>query len=192
MEWVLRILAALKPALPATIVALGATMIVFNMLWYYCRNSWVNRKSFKVAGLFFSLGNQGALQLSCAWLKFVFAVFFVVAFQKMTMLHYIMFLFPALILMLSGILTGRKFYNLFWFILQTVGLVSTNLICGYYRDISGEFGLLAIYVFMGLFLILFSAYLFLNEVADVSNQRDVNAWEIWKQEKQPTLQESVQ
>ena len=69
--------------------------------------------------------------------------------------------------------------SLLWLLLQLAGLVSVNLICGFIRDMAGSGGFILIYVAMGLFLILFSVYLFLNEINSISMQRDVDAEALW-------------
>ena len=70
---------------------------------------------------------------------------------------------------------------MFWLLLQFAGLLSVNLICGYIRDMAGGVGFVLLYLVMGLFLALFSVYLFLNEVNTISVQRDVDAEQIWSQ-----------
>ena len=46
---------------------------------------------------------------------------------------------------------------------------------------AGGVGFVLLYLVMGLFLALFSVYLFLNEVNTISVQRDVDAEQIWSQ-----------
>ncbi|MBS6398146.1 MAG: hypothetical protein KH452_13530 [Clostridiales bacterium] len=179
-ELLFRLLAALRPMLPGMIAAVAATLAALVILYVLCRTAWVPDKGFRLAGLFFGLDGRGAVQLACAWLKLIFLIVFVVGFQKLELLNYLMLLLPGLVLALSDRGVSRQGGSLLWLLLQMVGLVSANLICGYIRDMSGGLGFILLYVAMGLFLILFSVYLFLNDLAGISEGRDVDARQIWE------------
>ena len=125
------------------------------------------------------MNRRCSLWLACAWLKLVFLLVFVLGFQKLVLMHYLMVLIPGLVAALCASGFRGRVGSLLWLLLQTAGLLSVNLICGYIRDLSGTEGFLLIYVVMGIFLLLFSVYLFLNEVNAISAQRDVDAEETW-------------
>ena len=184
VEFLLRVLLELKPLLPCMTAAVGLTAIALVFLLLYSRNVWVDSRRFRLAGLFFGLSVRCSLRLACAWLKLIFLLVFVLGFQKLSLLHYLMFLIPAIISALCADGIGGRISSLLWMALQTVGLLSVNLICGYIRDLSGTVGFLLIYAAMGLFLILFSVYLFLNEVNAISMQRDVAAPQVWTQDEE--------
>ena len=182
VEFLLRVLLELKPLLPCMTAAIVLTVAVLVFLLLYSRNIWVDSHRFRLAGLFFGLNGRCSLRLACAWLKLIFLLVFVLGFQKLSLLHYLMLLIPGTLSALCAGSIGGRIGSLLWLALQTVGLLSVNLICGYIRDLSGTAGFFLIYAAMGLFLILFSVYLFLNEVNAISAQRDVTAPQIWTQD----------
>lgn len=181
IELLLRALSELKPLLPGMIAAVVMTVLALVGLLLCCKNAWVDSRRFRLVGLFFGLNGRCSLRLACAWLKMIFLVVFVVGFQKLFLIHYLMILIPGLISVLCGDGFAGRISSLFWLVLQTAGLLSVNLICGYIRDLSGSGGFVLIYITMSVFLILFSVYLFLNEVNAISLQRDVDAEQIWPQ-----------
>lgn len=178
VEFLLRVLSALRPMLPGLLAAGLATLLALIVLFFLCRNAWLPDSRFRLAGLFFGLDRRGRIRLACAWVKLIFSLVFVVGFQRL-LLQYLMFLLPGALLALSDAGLQKKASSLFWLTLQTVGLLSTNLICGYIQEMGMDVGFFLVYMAMGLFLILFSAYLFLNELAAISIQRDVDARRIW-------------
>ena len=74
---------------------------------------------------------------------------------------------------------ARAMANLLWAMLDLLGLLSANLVCGYVLDMDGGMGFVLLYVAMGLFLALFNIYLFLNELDYISDQRSVDPEQIW-------------
>ena len=161
VEFLLRVLSELKPLLlcMTTAVALTAAALVFLLL--YSRNVWVDSRRFRLAGLFFGMNGRCSLRLACVWLKLIFL------------------LITGGISALCAEGVKGRLGSLLWLLLQLAGLVSVNLICGFIRDMAGSGGFILIYVAMGLFLILFSVYLFLNELNSISMQRDVDAEALW-------------
>ena len=181
LELLLRVFSELKPILPAMIAAVASTLLALVVLLVCSKNVWLESRRFHLVGLFFGLNGRSSLRLACVWLKLIFLVVFVVGFQKLTLLHYLTFLLPGLIAALCGAGFFGRISSLFWLMLQAVGLISVNLICGYIRDLAGGVGFVLVYVAMGVFLVLFSVYLFLNEVNTISMQRDIDAERVWLQ-----------
>lgn len=165
--------------LPAITAAAAATLLVLPGLLVCCRTAWLRSRSFRIAGLFFGLTGKEVLGLACGWLKFIFMLTFILGFQQMSLLHYWMLLLPGVLAALCAPSLSRKLSGLFWLMLQTVGLLSVNLVCGYIRELDGGLGFFLVYVAMGLFLTLFSVYLFLMELGALSAGRSVSAKEIW-------------
>lgn len=179
VEFLLRVLSELKPLLLCMITAVALTAAVLVFLLLYSRNVWVDSRRFRLAGLFFGMNGRCSLRLACVWLKLIFLLVFVLGFQKLSLLHYLTLLITGGISALCAEGVKGRLGSLLWLLLQLAGLVSVNLICGFIRDLSGTEGFLLIYVVMGIFLLLFSVYLFLNEVNAISAQRDVDAEETW-------------
>lgn len=179
VEFLLRVLSELKPLLLCMITAVALTAAVLVFLLLYSRNVWVDSRRFRLAGLFFGMNGRCSLRLACVWLKLIFLLVFVLSFQKLSLLHYLTLLITGGISALCAEGVKGRLGSLLWLLLQLAGLVSVNLICGFIRDMAGSGGFILIYVAMGLFLILFSVYLFLNEINSISMQRDVDAEALW-------------
>ena len=178
-ELLLRVLAQLRPTLPALIIAGVLTLAVSLVLTVYVRDIWVQEKLFSLGGLFFGLGGTDAVRLSCAWLRLIFLIVFLVSFQKLELLHYEMLLIPNVLFSVMEKKLTRAAANLLWAMLDLLGLLSANLVCGYVLDMDGGMGFMLLYVTMGLFLALFNIYLFLNELDYISDQRSVDPEQIW-------------
>lgn len=178
-ELLLRVLAQLRPALPALIAAVVLTLAASLVLAVYVRGIWVQEKRFSLGGLFFGLGRTDSVRLSCAWLRLIFLIVFLLCFQKLELLHYEMLLIPSILFSVMEKKTARAAANLLWAMLDLLGLLSANLVCGYVLDMDGGLGFMLLYVAMGLFLALFNIYLFLNELDYISDQRSVDPEQIW-------------
>lgn len=179
LELLLRLLWALRPMLSGITAAAAATLLVLPGLLVCCKTTWVRNRSFRIAGLFFGLSGKEILGLTCAWLKLIFVLTFILSFQKLDLLHYWMLFLPGGMAVLCTPTVSRKLSGIFWLVLQSSGLLSVNLVCGYIRDLDGGTGFFLIYVAMGLFLSLFSVYLFLAELGALSAGRSVSARKIW-------------
>lgn len=178
-ELILRTLAQLRPALPALIAAVAATICAGLALTIYVHGAWVQEKRFALAGLFFGMGKRDSVRLSCVWIRLVFTLVFLIGFQKLDLLHYELFLLPGLLFILTEKKLTRAGTDLLWLALDLLGLLSANLVCGYVRDMDGGLGFLLLYIAMALFLVLFNIYLFLNELDHISDQRAVDPERIW-------------
>lgn len=179
IELILRVLAQLRPALPALITAIVLTLAASIGLAAYVHGVWVQEKRFSLGGLFFGLDRTDAVRLSCAWLRLIFLLVFLICFQKLELLHYEMLLIPSILFSVTEKKLMRAGTNLLWAMLDLLGLLSANLVCGYVLDMNGGMGFVLLYVAMALFLALFNIYLFLNELDYISDQRSVDPEQIW-------------
>lgn len=170
-EFALRILAAIRPLIPYLVAAAAATLGALVILLAFSRDIWTRKGRFSWLSLFFDLGRGDTLRLSCVWLKLVLAVLYLLAFQKLTNVHYLLFLMPGLVWCLDPKALLRLPGRLMWLVLELAGLLSANLICGYIRDVDGSPWYWAAYVLLSIFVIQFALYLFLTEAQEVSSER---------------------
>ena len=77
-ELLLRVLLELRPMLPGTAAVVAASLLVLPTLLGCCKTAWVNDPRFRVAGLFFGLTGRDACFLSCAWIKLIVMLGFIV------------------------------------------------------------------------------------------------------------------
>jgi len=172
-ELFVRLLVFVQPVLPAVIWTIFITLAVTGVLSYLVRGLWINQKRFDWMGIFFELNKKDCVRLACSWQKFVLLLVFLVRFEKLTILSYLLILIPGLIYAVQikklHLLPGR----LLWLFLELGGLLAANLVCGYFHDMKGGAAVILIYIFMSLFTILFGSYLLLTELGDLSKGRSV-------------------
>lgn len=176
-EFLLRMLAAIQPVLPAVLGILLVTMIVTAVLFVQVKGLWVDQKRFRWLGVFYGLDTRGLICLSCSWLKLMLLLALLVQFQKLDVSRCILFLIPALLYIMAAAGGRKVFGKLLWLAAEVVALVSTNLVCGFYHDVQRSAVFIAIYVFMALFTALLGIYLFLMELSDISEGRSANIHE---------------
>lgn len=168
----------LKVMLPAAIAAGVLTLGLLAVLSVLTSRTWIQNKGFTAAGFFFGLNAKGRLQVSCAWLKLVFTLVFLASFQKMEVIHYMMLVIPGLLLVFT--MTRMQILSsLMWLVLQIGGILSSNTVCGYIKDVYAGVTLVLVYIAMALFVAIFAVYMFLTEIDVISERRRVNPRKIW-------------
>lgn len=168
----------LKAMLPGVITAGVLTLGILIAMTVFSYGIWIQNKGFTVAGFFFGLNARGRLQVSCAWLKLVFTIVFLVSFQKMEAVNYMMLAIPGLLLVFTMKKT-QILISLLWLLLQLAGILSSNTVCGYIREVYSGVTLVLVYIAMALFLTVFAIYMFLTEIEIISERRRVNPRKIW-------------
>ena len=144
-ELLLRVLLELRPMLPGTAAVVAASLLVLPTLLVCCKTAWVNDPRFRVAGLFFGLTGRDACFLSCAWIKLIVMLVFIVGFQKLVLVQYGMVLLPGVLAAICVRSGGQKTGTLLWLVLQMAGLLAVNLICGYIKDMAGGGGFFVVF-----------------------------------------------
>lgn len=177
-ELTLLVLMALRPMLPGLIAVAAVTLLVLPFLLVACKKAWVNDPRFRVAGLFYGLSGRDTCFLACSWIKLILMLVFIIGFQKLAPVQYLMVLLPGILGIICARSGGSKLKTLLWLVLQMAGLLSVNLICGFIRDMAGDAVFVIIYVIMGLFLGFFSVYLFLTELGTLSAGREMTAGQL--------------
>ena len=117
-ELLLRVLLELRPMLPGTAAVVAASLLVLPTLLVCCKTAWVNDPRFRVAGLFFGLTGRDACFLSCAWIKLIVMLVFIVGFQKLVLVQYGMVLLPGVLAAICARSGGQKTGTLLWLVLQ--------------------------------------------------------------------------
>ncbi len=179
-EVLVRILAELKPLLPSVITVVVATVLAMVYLYISGRHAWLKSKRFSLAGLFFGLDTRGIIGLSCAWLKLLLPVVYIFSFRELTVIQYLSIIVPGVILAAcTGRLT-KVLASLANLLLEMVGIVSASLICRYMTELRSGVVFTIIYIAIGIFLVLFAVYLFMQDLERISATRKVDAAQIWR------------
>lgn len=178
-ELILRIMAYAEPLLPYMLAVAISSALLLPALLIMGRGLWVDRRRFRWMGLFLGLSRWDCVRLACAWIKLVLLISYLVAFRKMGVSHYLLFLVPGLVrcFTIRGLL--RVPGRLGWLALEFVALLSCNMVCGYICDMDAGIFFYLLYACMALFSALFGIYLFLTELNDTSEGRDADLEYEW-------------
>lgn len=175
MDFILNILVDIFASMQELIVPLALTaiisIIVIVILTPLCFKQWVNRKSFRWMGAFFNLDGVQVIRLTCAWIKLVLLIIYLCMFEELSIPKYIIFLIPGIIYVFDFRHPGRIPGRLFWLIIETIGLITANIVCGYIHDMRPGPVFTIIYIAISIFLGLFGVYLFITELGDISESR---------------------
>lgn len=170
-------LISVQPVLPAVLAVVVLTLAVFFVLFFQSNHLWVNQKRFRWVGIFFELTKAEAVRLACLWLKLALLIVYLIMFEPLTMTGYLLIVVPGLIHALWPKNIKKIPSRLLWLVVEMIGLISANLVCGFYQDTNAGAAMLVIYIFMSLFIALFGCYLFLTELNEISEGRSVQIHE---------------
>lgn len=185
-ELLTRLLAELKPLLPGVIVLIVATLVAMLSLFLNARYVWIQSKKFPLPSLFFGLNKTGVVCISCAWLKLIFPIVYIVSFQKLELIQYLVFVIPGLLLALLSGSFSKFLSKLLYLAMETAGVFSASLICGYITEMRADTWFILIYAAIGIFMILFAVYLFLQDLERISAMRKISADQVWRVAKNET------
>ncbi len=178
-ELIARLFSQLEPLVPGVITVVVATVAAMLYLYLVGRFAWLKNNHFSLASIFFGLDTVGVIHISCAWLKLIFPIVYIVSFQKLVLIQYLMILVPGIVLIFLAGSVGKAVGSLFNLVLEMGGIVSASLICGYIREMHAGIGFKLVYGAIGIFMVLFVVYLFLQDLERISMSRKVEAERIW-------------
>ncbi|GEM_PF-4222899 len=169
---IIRIFASIEPAVPQVIVCFAATAVALIALMTFGDMIWINQKRFKLYGIFYGLSTYDCLRLAVSWIRLILTISIVAMFRELATIHYIVYAIEGIIFVCDIKRPSRIFINLVWFILQFLGIVATSLLCDYIKSMMYvSVSIWVIYIFLSLFLVIFSIFIFLNEIDQVSQDR---------------------
>lgn len=172
-EVVLRIFNAAQPLLPFMAAVAVPTCAALAALLLMSRGLWFDKRGFRWLGLFYGLGRFDSVRLGCAWVKFCLVLAYLIGFRKLETIHYLMLVVPSLIFSIQIRDPKGIPANLLSCVMELVGLIAVNIICGYIQDYNPGAGFVVVYLLISLFLGLYALYLFLTELNVISNGRRV-------------------
>jgi len=182
---ILQVITKVEPLVPVMLFCAGVTLVLMLILYFLSGNVWMDDKRFKVLGVFFGLSRYDCYRLALSWIRLLMTLFFVVAFRNLkleTNLRQVIRSPQFVAYLLIGVLYAldikrpvRIPKNICWFLVISCGLFATSIVCGYMQTLAGfNLGVFIVYVFMGMFMILFALYLFLMEMDEVSKDRVID------------------
>lgn len=173
-EILIQTLGLLQPIIWYVVTCAAVTIVAFVILMILSRRVWVNQKRFRWLGIFYGMSGGDSVCFSCAWLRLLLMVLYLIRFQKLLPIHYFCFLLLGVIYALRLKKMLKIPGRLFWVAVEFVGLLTANMICSYIHDMGSSGIMIAIYVFMSIFMTLFGCYLFLTEINGISVERNAN------------------
>lgn len=164
-------LISVQPVLPSALAVLLITTVAAAVLLVQARDLWTHQKRFRWLGIFYELSAGDRVCLACAWLRLLLLLALLVQFRKLDVVRCILFFVPSLLCVLMTKNAKKIPGKLLWLAAEAIALVSSNLVCGFYRDVQSNVWFIVIYVFMALFTSLLGIYLFLMDLSDISEGR---------------------
>lgn len=174
LERIVVALVRIQDYIPLLYVLLFLTALWVIVLSLMSRGLWLDRPAIRFVALFFELDTRGMVCLASSWCKLVLFILLVVNFQLYDLSYYLFLLVIGLPYCLFGGGFLRIFGRCFWMSLQMLGLLSTNILCGYIQQVRNTIPYMILYILLSGFFILFGIYLFLTELNDISTERRVN------------------
>lgn len=173
-EVILRTFNLLESMYIPIVAVIVATCICFPILLYVAKSTWLDRVGFRIVGVFAQMSWGDCIRLAGSWTKLIFAVVFLVCFQKLELIHFVAYATAG---MLYGVNLRKLHYifpRIFFLAVQCVAQGSVNLICSYMLDVRISAPYMAIYILLALFVLVFAIYSFVTEVNEISLGRKGN------------------
>ena len=130
-----------------------------------------NKSSVAFFGLFFGLGDRHLFWLSAGLMRVVFVGAMLIFRVQIKPSHTVLYL---LLFLLCGLLRGNFTRLLFDLVNSAViyaSLLVANIFSGFYSQINGDWRVMSVYVLMALFVILYTLYSYLKELAGLLKER---------------------
>lgn len=158
----------LKPLVPYVAIILVLSLIAFVFIAPKCGKIWMNDKGFGYMSLFFNMNIFLAIKLSCAWIKLLLVILFIVGFTSLDVMHFIFLLVPCILMLFINNQMMDIFNHIVNVGIQYIGVIALNILCSYIIQFQFEIIYLAAYLFISILVILYSIYVFILEVDAIS------------------------
>ncbi len=125
----------------------------------------------RIFGIFYGLGQRGMIAMSFLYLRLMFVLTCTVMMTDIKVQHMLMLVLLGLPAGLcSAALTGllREAVNS---ALLLAGLLAGNLLVNYMKEIQFDWSIIAVYVLLGMFMILYCLYFMLKDIRSISMGR---------------------
>ena len=144
----------IRPLLPAFIAVAIFSLTIMYFFSVKVRQRKMNPEGMGLFNIFFCLDTAGSVTMAASFVKLVMVIVFLVDFSELSVLQYTVFLFTGIVASLQLSMPKHIPANLFWLLLELIGMYALKLICGYYKEVSGELLLVILYIVMSLLVLL--------------------------------------
>jgi hypothetical protein len=142
---------------------------------------WTQRR-LKVLGVLYNLTTREQLLVAAGFLRVLFAAMVAGFGVYMQPAHTVFFVSLFLLIAVLDRSLKRFIFDFVNSCVVYVALVVSNLLAGFYRDVTGGRAMLAVCVLLGLFVLLYVAYFYLKGIYDMLREKNDGL-------TQPTLEE---
>ena len=171
----IHIISEAGPLMPVMIFCAMVTLVMLGVLSFLAGGTWFDKAGFRVVGLFYGLSGYDCFRLALSWIRLMMIIYFVIRFEEIETVNFVAFLMIGILYIFDVRKPKRIPGNTLWMLILSAGLIAVNLVCGYIHTlVLFDFKVYVIYVLMGLFLCLFSFYLFIQEADVISSDRKID------------------
>ncbi len=161
-------------------LALSATLLVGGALLYAEAKANLCSRSIKVLGLFFDATDRVAFSLAASWLRLLFVIYMLAFRQPLTAAN--AFCFGVFVLMQA--LASGKVQVALQQTLNTAlvagAFLALGILTSYTRDVEMDWQIVLIAALLALFILLYSVYFFIKDVAAYGEGGWKKAYELGK------------
>jgi hypothetical protein len=146
------------------ITTLAVGLLIGALGLWFCRNLSWDKKRIKFLGLFISLNSRDILWLSVAMLRSLYIISAVIFCLKIKTVHIYFFVLLCIAYNLLHWRIPGLFFDLFNSSVEFVALLAGNILIGFMQEVRFDWRTMTIYVLLGLFISVYSAYFLLRDI----------------------------
>lgn len=150
-------------------VIVGMALLVVHL--FFCINLHMKSKRMRFMGLFYGTTFVENWLIGAIYLRLLFVIWCVVFRVQLDLIHYGFFGVISFVVVFALIVKRGGLTDVFGVILIGAGLLTSNLLMEYNRQVRYESALEAIYWCLGIFVILYTIYLSFKELGRISKVR---------------------
>lgn len=156
-------------------IIVGISFVIFLVLKYFVIDYDKEENRNGILVLFFDLTNNEIIALSCVYIKVVFLTWVILSFSNFDRTHYVIM---GSLFSIASITCIRKYvtvFNIASNVFLVSGLFLMNLISDFLTKVRKDGEIEILYWSLGILIVSFSVYVFLQEVMLITNRDRKNA-----------------
>lgn len=150
------------------------TVLMFLLLYICAHNLKFKSRFFRWLSLFYQLHGYPRFRLAYAWLRLAYLISILTLFQPLKQIHFVLYIMLSLLYLVDIKAPHRIFTNGINIVLELVGVIVANALCGYMTEVFMDVQYLAIYILTAVFFGCFGIYVFLSQLLYISEERIID------------------
>ncbi len=179
-EGLLLISYSIEPVAIIMLVITAVIAISFIAIFFLTRKLGIDSKLFPNLSIFFELSRFQSIKLSCSFIKLLLVIIYLIMFKELQFVHYLFFILPCIISVISKDKIYQILINLFYVAIQGSALLTANLLCTYILTFDMNVSYFVVYLLIATATILCSIYFFIVEIDAISAKRRTNEKNLFK------------